>query len=307
MTAPLVVSVPDESMRALIGTDAKDVEVIVWDMKQPSPRADIDMVVVPYMVGNGVLAQLATVKTQLVQSLLNGYDGVEAILPPGHVFANAKSVHETSTAEMTLTLILAMQRGIPDFVRAATRGVWERGWHESLADRDVLIVGYGGVGQAIEQRLLAFETKVTRVASHARSDERGIIYGLDSLYEHLGRADIVIVIVPLNSSTTGLINDRFLATMRDGALLVNVSRGKVADTGALIAHATSGRIRLALDVTDPEPLPDGHPLFALPNVLISPHVGGATSAALPRMVRLVNQQISHLRLGEPPDNVVIRS
>jgi len=117
----------------------------------------------------------------------------------------------------------------------------------------------------------------------------------------------VIVIVPLNPATHHLIDDRFLTTMKDDALLVNVSRGPVADTDALLAHARRGRLRFALDVTDPEPLPDGHPLFALPNVLITPHVAGASSAMSPRIARLVNEQIGRLIAGEEPINVVFRS
>jgi phosphoglycerate dehydrogenase-like enzyme len=259
------------------------------------------------MVSNAVLTQLTNVTTRLVQSQLNGYDGVAEILPAGVVYANAAGVHETSTAELTLALILAAQRGLPDFVRAAQRGQWERKFHESLADRRVLLVGYGGVGRAIEDRLLPFETTVVRLARHARSDERGTIYGFDALEDQLALADIVVVGVPLDESTRGLVNDGFLFAMADGALLVNIARGAVADTQALVEHASTGRLRLALDVTDPEPLPDGHPLFALPNVLISPHVGGATSAMLPRMARLLNAQIDRLVRDEEPANVVLRT
>jgi phosphoglycerate dehydrogenase-like enzyme len=228
-------------------------------------------------------------------------------LPPGHVFANAASVHETSTSELTLALILAAQRGIPDFVRSATQGRWERQWHQSLADRQVLLIGYGGVGKAIEERLIPFEVTLTRVAHHARFDERGEIFSIDSLDELLPTAEIVIVAVPLSDDTTGLVDEAFLSRMQDGALLVNISRGQVADTDALLKHASSGRLRLALDVTDPEPLPDGHPLFALTNVLISPHVGGATSAAVPRLARLLKEQITRLREGKEPINVVLRT
>jgi phosphoglycerate dehydrogenase-like enzyme len=303
----LVVSVPTQQLYDAVAATRSDVDLLLWDMTIPSPREHIDIVVPPYMVGNAVLAQLASVTTRLVQSQLVGYDGVADVLPRGHVFANAASVHETSTAELTLALILAVQRGIPDFVRAASEGRWDRAFHESLADRRVLLVGYGGVGRAIEDRLLAFETTVVRLATRERNDERGHVYGLDSLYEQLALADIVVVGVPLTPETTHLVDDAFLRAMRDGSLLVNIARGKVADTEALLAHATSGRLRLALDVTDPEPLPQGHPLFALPNVLISPHVGGASSAMLPRMVRLLDAQIDRLERGEEPDNVVLRS
>lgn len=306
MTAPLLVSVPGSALRTEIG-DLDGVEFIRWDMDGPPPVEAIDIVVQPYMDGTARLANLAGATVRLVQSQSIGYDGVDAVLPRGNVFANATTVHETSTAELTLALILAVQRGIPQFVRAADEGRWAPARLESLADRTVLLLGYGGVGKAIEDRLLPFETNVIRVASRARDDERGPIHGLDELPDLLPKADIVVVGVPLNSNTTGLVDDAFLSAMRDGALLVNIARGPVADTDAILRHAESGRLRFALDVTDPEPLPDGHPLFALPNVLISPHVGGASTAMMPRMARLVREQVERMLRGEEPVNVVLRS
>ncbi|WP_104191456.1 2-hydroxyacid dehydrogenase [Cryobacterium sp. Y82] len=301
----LLVSLPDSLLLEAVGELPASVEVVEWALDGPAPRPRFDIVVTPYMGKTDRLAHLAGVETRLVQSQSIGYDGVDQVLPAGHVFANAASVHETSTAELTLALILASQRGIPDFVRAADRGEWAPAHHPSLADRTVLLLGYGGVGQAIESRLLAFETTVIRVARTARSDERGAIYGFDSLSELLPQADIVVVGVPLTIETTHLVDDAFLAQMRDGSLLVNIARGPVADTNALLAHATSGRLRLALDVTEPEPLPAAHPLFTLPNVLISPHVGGASSAMLPRMALLVREQIERMLRGETPLNVVL--
>jgi phosphoglycerate dehydrogenase-like enzyme len=303
----LTVSVPGTALRKALGAVPAGVDIVEWDLTGPPPAQAIDIVVQPYMNGSASLASLATVKTRLVQSQSIGYDDVEKVLPPGHVFANAVTVHEASTSELTLALILASQRGIPDFVRAAEQGKWAPARHESLADRTILLVGYGGVGKAIEARLLPFETTVVRVASTARSDENGRIHGIDELPDLLPGADIVVIGVPLNESTTGLVDDGFLARMPDGALLVNIARGKVADTDALVAHAASGRLRLALDVTDPEPLPAGHPLFSLPNVLISPHVGGASTAMMPRMGRLLSRQIERMLRGHEPENVVLRS
>ncbi|MCQ9165911.1 MULTISPECIES: 2-hydroxyacid dehydrogenase [unclassified Arthrobacter] len=303
----LVVSVPDEALRRAFGDIPDGVDVIEWDMAGPAPVDAIDVVVPPYMSGTAVLAALDGVATQLVQSQSIGFDGVADALPPGHVFANAVSVHETSTAELALALILASQRGLPDFVRAAGEGTWAPARHASLADRTVLLVGYGGVGKAIEERLRGFETTVVRVASRARDGENGHVHGIDELAALLPQADIVVVGVPLGENTRHLIDDRFLSLMEDGSLLVNISRGAVADTGALLEHARRGRLRLALDVTDPEPLPDGHPLFALPNVLITPHVGGASSAMMPRMARLLHRQVKALLRGEDPENVVLRS
>ncbi len=303
----LVISVPDSLARGTLGDVPGDVEVVEWDMTGPAPRTHIDIVIPPYLKSPEGLAFLKDVDVGLVQSLTLGYDGVAEFLPPNIVFANAASVHETSTAELTLALILASQRFIPDFVRAAELGKWSPSWHPSLADRTVLLVGYGGVGRAIESRLLPFETTVVRLARHERTDERGQIHGLGSLHDLLPLADIVVVAVLLNDSTHHLVDAEFLSLMPDGGLFVNIARGAVADTAALLAEAQSGRLRLALDVTDPEPLPEGHPLFALPNVLISPHVGGMSSAALPRITRLVHEQMDRMRRGEEPLNVVLRT
>jgi phosphoglycerate dehydrogenase-like enzyme len=264
--------------------------------------------VVPvYLGSNKPLANVAAVTPQLVQVQSIGYDGLEDLLPEGVVLANAATVHEASTAELTVALILASQRGLPDFVRAERTGEWLQSQRPSLADRRVLLIGYGGVGAAIEARLLPFEVEVTRVASKAREDERGHIHGIDELPALLPEAEIVIVVVPLTDGTRGLVDDTFLSALPDDALVVNVARGPVADTEALVRHASSGRIRLALDVTDPEPLPADHPLWSLPNVLVSPHIGGATSAMLPRMARLLRRQIEHLQAGEEPENIVLRT
>jgi phosphoglycerate dehydrogenase-like enzyme len=303
----LLVSIPNDELRDALGQLAGPFELITWDMKGPAPVDAIDIVVPPYMGMTECLTNLKDLTVGLVQSQSVGYDGVADVLPAGMVFANAASVHEASTAELALALILASQRGIPDFVRAAREVRWARAWYPSLADRTVLLVGYGGVGRAVEERLAGFETTVLRVARTERTYEHGRVHGLRSLPELLVRADVVVICVPLSESTTHLVDDRFLSQMRDGSLFVNVSRGAVADTAALVNHARDGRLRLALDVTDPEPLPGDHPLWALPNVLISPHVGGATSAMMPRMARLLEGQIDRMRRGDQPLNVVLRT
>lgn len=303
----LIISVPDSLARAAIGELPDGVDVLEWDMQGPAPVDRIDIVIPPYLQSPDRLTNLEGLDVGLVQSLTLGYDGVAAVLPANMTYANAASVHETSTAEMAMALILASQRAIPDFVRAASEGAWAPAWHQSLADRTVLLVGYGGVGRAIESRLAPFETTIMRLAHRERSDRRGRIHGRDALNELLPTADVVVVAVPLDDATYHLVNAEFLSLMRDDSVLVNVSRGAVADSEALLAAARSGRIRLALDVTDPEPLPDAHPLFGFANVLISPHVGGMTSAALPRIARLVREQVERMMRGEEPINVVLRT
>lgn len=303
---PFVVSLPSPELRDAIGPDVEGVKFVLWDLRDAPPAPTIDLVVPPYL-GRTRFANLADVKVRLIQSQSIGYDGVREVLPAHMVYANAASVHETSTAELALALVLASQRGIADFVRAQGEGRWAQSFYPSLADRTVLLVGYGGVGRAIEARLAGFEVRLVRVARSERTDDAGTVFATSQLATLVPEADVVIVAVPLDESTTALVDDTFLSAMRDGSLFVNVSRGAVADTDALVRHAAAGRLRLALDVTDPEPLPAGHPLFALGNVIISPHVGGASSAMLPRMARLVREQIGRLQRGDEPLNVVIRT
>jgi phosphoglycerate dehydrogenase-like enzyme len=304
MNRKISVSLPDAALREYL-TPNPDVTVFEWDFAGEPPQRQIDIVVPPYMGGPQVLRNLDGVETALVQSQSIGYDGVAEALPAGRVFANAAGVHETSTAELAVAMVLASQREFPRIMRNQQEGEWDTRPTASLADRRVLIVGYGGVGKAIEQRLMPFETSITRVASRQRTDETGIVHGIAELPALLPEHDIVIVGVPLSDATKHLIDDAFLSAMPDGALLVNVARGPVADTEALVRHTASGRIRAALDVTDPEPLPRDHPLWGAPGVIITPHVGGASSAMRPRMGRLLQRQIDLMLAGEPPVNVVL--
>jgi len=230
----LVVSLPGNALLEQLGELPEHVEFVRWDLTGPSPVDAIDIVVPPYMDATDKYKWLAGPKIQLIQSQSIGFDGIENMLPPDLVFANASSVHETSTAELTLALILASQRGIPHFVRASEEGVWRPARYPSLADHTVLLVGYGGVGRAIEERLIPFETTVVRLAHTARTDEHGIIHGFDELSELLPAADIVVIGVPLRDDTRHLVDDGFLSLMRDGTLLVNIARGPVVDTAALL-------------------------------------------------------------------------
>jgi len=252
-----------------------------------------------------VLERLEGVEVGLVQGQSIGYDGVAAILPEGLVFANAASVHETSTAELAVGLAIAAQRHIDAFAVDTAAGRWAPVFAQSLADRRVLLLGYGGVGKAVAARLEPFEVELTPVASRARVEDGVAVHGIDELPELLPRAEIVILTLPGGEATQGLVDDAFLSALPDGALIVNVGRGTLVDTDALVDHVRRGRIRAALDVTDPEPLPDGHALWALPGVLIAPHVGGASSAMRPRVAKLVRTQIERLAAGEPPINVVL--
>ncbi|MEU1971839.1 2-hydroxyacid dehydrogenase [Microbacterium sp. NPDC019599] len=302
---PLIVSVPTEELVRDIHPLPEGVEVVVWPMDDPSPRDAFDLVVPPYMKMATVLERLEGVRVGLVQSQSIGYEGVEDVLPEGLRFANAASVHETSTAELAVALTLASQRRVDAFAVDTANGRWSPVFAESLADRRILLLGYGGVGKAIAARLSGFEVEFTPVASRTREEDGMLVRAVGELPELLPRTDIVIVSLPGGDATRHIVDDAFLAALPDGALVVNVGRGPLIDTDALVDHVERGRIRAALDVTDPEPLPEGHPLWGLPGVLISPHVGGASSAMRPRIARLVRSQIERLARGEEPENVVI--
>ncbi|MEV7885650.1 2-hydroxyacid dehydrogenase [Streptomyces sp. NPDC002817] len=313
MTADVWLPIPPEEIAGL----PQGPDYLFWDggedgrQEFPGDPADCVVYVVPYMKRQSVkvrpLKEMRNLR--LVQTLTAGVDDVLAQLDdivPGVDLCNARGVHEASTAELVLTLTLASLRGIPGFVRAQQQERWQGDFHPALADKSVLIVGYGSIGAAIEDRLVPFEVaRVARVARSARTTERGPVHPLTELPALLPEADVVILSTPLNDTTRGLVNSEFLARMKDGALLVNVARGGVVNTKALLAELESGRITAALDVVDPEPLPVGHPLWQAPGVLISPHVGGPTSAFLPRAKRLLVDQLGRFVNQEPLRNVIL--
>lgn len=305
-----VLSIPnDPGLSEALG-DIPGVEKVLWDLDGPAPRDEFDIVVPPYWGGTKPLARLEGVSVKLVQFQSIGYDGVTKYLPEGLPFANAATVHETSTAELALALTLAAQRGVAEFVREGLEHQWNLRTFPSLADRRVLLLGYGGVCKAIEARLSGFEVaSITRVARSAREEqnlagETVQVHALSELPTLLPEADIVLIGVPGSPETTGLMNAETLALLPDGALVVNVGRGPVIDTDALVAELQTGRLRAALDVTKPEPLPEDHVLWTLPNAVITPHAGGDSTAMQPRMVALIRRQIEHLRAGETPENLI---
>lgn len=302
---PLVVSVPDGRLRADLHPVPDGVEVIEWAMDAAAPRDRIDIVVPPYMNTAGALPRLEGLEVRLVQSQSIGYEGIADVLGDGHVFANAASVHETSTAELAVALMLAAQRHLDDFTRSQDESRWAPVFAESLADRRVLLIGYGGVGKAVAARLAGFEVHLSVVARSARDEDGVRVHAVAELPELLRDAEIVVLTLPGGDQTRHIVGERELSLLPDGALVVNVGRGPLIDTDALVDHVRRGRLRAALDVTDPEPLPPEHPLWTLPGVVISPHVGGASTAMRPRIARLVRTQIERMLAGEPPLNVVL--
>lgn len=302
-----VVSLPEEHWIAALA-DVEGVEAVLWDMKGAPPRDDIALVVPPYMSNPKRLARLAQLpKLQAVQLVTAGFEHAVPYLPDGVALANGRGIHDTSTAELAVGLAIAAQRGIPQAVRGQERGDWLRlAGMPSLADRRALIVGYGSIGVAIAQRLVAMEVSVTAVASRARSGDDLIeeVHGIDELPALLSEHDIVFLILPLTEQTHHLVDAEFLSRMPRNALLVNVARGGIVDTAALVDACASGRVRAALDVTDPEPLPPEHPLWHTDGVLITPHVGGASTAFEPRALRLLREELTRFAAGSPLRNVV---
>ena len=271
----------------------------------PDSIAEVEFYVLPYMKGAEVLERSGEMSNlKVIQTLTAGVENFLPYVPDGVLLCNAAGVHDASTAEMALALMLASGRHLDDFARAQPDGRWEPLFGRALADQRVLIVGYGHIGPAIERRLAGFEVaSVTRIARRSRPGPP-VVHAIDELDRLLPEADVVVVIAPHTPQTEGLISAPQLALMPDGALLVNVARGRLVDTDALVAETGSGRLRAALDVTEPEPLPADHPLWRIPGVLIAPHVGGASSAFFPRADRMVAAQLKRFAAGEELENVI---
>ena len=267
-------------------------------------QPDLDAVTfycLPYMGDAVSIAMIARLPAlAVVQSLSSGVDEVLDAVPPQATLCNGRGLgHEEGTAELALALILASLRGIGSFARQQGERSWSHRRTETLDGKRVLLVGYGPIGAAVERRLLPFGASVSRVS---RTPADGV-HGLADLTELAARADILVACIALHASTRGLVSARVLAALPDGALVVNVARGPVVDAEGLGAELTSGRLSAALDVTDPEPLPAGAE-WGLPNVLITPHIGGDTGAFARRAPGFVAAQAKRHLAGEPLENVV---
>lgn len=307
------IAFPDSNLRNRViaripAHQRANVDLVVYSDAERSAKLskdDVDVVVLPYMDAGATIAMLDELPNlSLVITQSTGYDPVAHLPAQGISVATASGVHTGGTAELALALTLASLRGIDDAVRSQVARIWDHKRHRSLQDRRVMIIGAGEIGAAIAKRFAPFEVELTRVASTARKDEHGTIHGVDELPRLLPHTEVVVLITPLTESTHHLVDKDFLAQLPDNALIVNVARGKVVDTDALVAELATGRLHAALDVMDPEPLPDTHPLWGTPNTLITPHVGGDTSAFEPRVVQILAEQVRRLNDGEPPLNLV---
>lgn len=286
-----------------------DVEIDVWI---PNPYPTRAMRVWPRLRG-----------VRLILSLMTGTEWIPGVAGPHVTICNAHGAHTISTAEWTLGAILAMLKYFPLYLEIQRSGAWKRRFEasahyaqitgdarplyppvmlEELRGKSVLLVGYGAIGKEIERMLAPFHVELARVARTARSTPP--IHAASELDSLLPRAEVVILILPSTAESRHLIGSRQLALMRQGALLVNAARGPIVDTDALVDALNAGRIRAALDVTDPEPLPEGHPLWSCPNLLLTPHVAGSSPQFAPRSLRTAADELRRYIAGEPLHNVV---
>ena len=310
LAAELFSDFPKEvELISLPDTLEHDVDIDVWI---PDPYSNRAIRTWPHLRG-----------VRLVLALLAGTEWIPGVVGPHVTICNAHGAHNISTAEWTVASILAMLKYFPFYLDVQHAGQWKLRYKasanyaeltgdvrpiyppvmlEELTGKKVLLVGYGSIGKEIERMLAPFHVDMVRVARSARTQPEVFVVGdLDKL---LPRAEVVILILPSTPETQGLIGQRQFGLMRQGALLVNAARGPIVDTDALIDALQSGKIRAAIDVTDPEPLPDGHPLWDCPNLLITPHVGGSSPQFARNAVRVAAEELRRYMKGEPLHNVV---
>jgi phosphoglycerate dehydrogenase-like enzyme len=263
---------------------------------------EVDFYCLPYMGNGASTAMIAKMpRLRVLQSLSSGVDNILGSVPEQVTLCNGSGLHhEESTAELAVSLILASLRQLPAFVRDQTRHQWHHRRTDSLDGKRVLLVGYGGMGKAIEQRLQPFGARITRASRTPRDG----VAPLSQLPRLAAGTDILVVCIALAQDTSGLIGGQVLAALPDGAMVVNVARGPIVDAAALAGHLTAGRLCAALDVTDVEPLPADRPEWALPNVLITPHIGGDTWAFARRAPGFVADQAERHASGQPLANIV---
>ncbi|HYG26991.1 MAG TPA: 2-hydroxyacid dehydrogenase [Caulobacteraceae bacterium] len=269
----------------------------------PANAGEVEVVVLPLLYTRPRLGELRRLpRLRLVQTQSAGVDKVTPHVPPGAVLCSAKGANDTSTAEWVLAALLADARELPRRFADQQEGRWRPTFTSTLAGKTVLLVGYGSIAKAVEQRLAGFEVEIVRVAR----GERPGVHAATALPALLGQADAVVLLAPLTDETRGLVDAEFLGRMRDGAVLINAARGELVVTEAFLEEARRGRLRGVLDVTDPEPLPADHALWSTPGVIVTPHIAGATHLMRPRVVRLIGAQLARYRDGAPLENVVPR-
>ena len=254
----------------------------------PAEAEGAEVLVAPFNATDELVEALGRMRAlRLVQLLTAGAETWIGRLPDGVALSDGRGAHGGATAEWIVAALLAVYRHLPLFTAAQADERWDYHTTEELAAKRVLIVGAGDVAEQTVARLAPFEVTTTLVGRRARDG----VHPVDEVAELLPHHDACVVVVPLTDATRGLVDAAFLAAMPDGSVLVNAARGPVVDTDALLAELTAGRLRAALDVTDPEPLPAGHPLWSAPGLLLTPHVGGSVPLAVDRAFRIAAEQI----------------
>jgi phosphoglycerate dehydrogenase-like enzyme len=298
------VLIPDRPEARALDNLPSEVELVFVPQDEPPTPAQLDGVefaVLDPPPPDGTLEALNQADgLKVVQSLSAGVDFLIGKLPDRITLCDAAGVHDASVAEWVAAVLLADAKRIPEFDDARRAGEWR---HQELADVEgmqVLILGHGSIGRAVEVRLAPFHVRFTRIARRARAG----VHAIDELPDLIGQADAIVVLVPLTDATRGLLAADALARMKPGALLINAARGAVVDTDALVAALNERRIRAALDVTEPEPLPEGHPLWSAPGLILTPHVAGDVPRFPQRAMELVAAQVRRHLAGEPLRNVV---
>ena len=267
-----------------------------------SDLSEITFYVPTYMGGRPALELTKKMPNLKILQMPNaGYDDAMEYVRDGMTLCNGKSIHDDSTAELAVGLTIASLRGFPDFVRNQDKSDWVHVKNKSINDRKIGIIGFGSIGTTIAKMLSGFTVEIIPFTQSGRDNTIAIT----DLDKHLPTLDVVILILPLTKESKHLFDAKRLSLMKDGALLVNVARGPIVETDALVKELNSGRITAALDVTDPEPLPNDHPLWRAKGVLISPHVGGNTTAFESRARRLIESQLNLLAEGKPLNNVIV--
>jgi len=261
-----------------------------------SQLEDIEFYVPCYMGGIETLEVIAKMKNlKTVHYSQAGYDDILPLIPENVILCNAAGLHDVSTSELAIGLTIASRRGFAQFMDNQKKGLWQQERKHALADSHVGIVGYGHIGKRIASLLAMFETKVT---PFSRSGADGAVK-ISEFDNYLGDLDVIILILPLNQESRNFFNADRIKKMKDGATLINVARGAIVDTDALVVELNTGRITAGLDVTDPEPLPAGHPLWSAPNLIITPHVGGDSAAFDSRARKMVQEQLARIAENRP--------
>jgi phosphoglycerate dehydrogenase-like enzyme len=306
-SGPCIVTLPMREMLDAFGPVPDGVELALWDMERPFDRPDdVAVAMLPfYFKGRHRWGHVdALPNLRLLQLPSAGYEHAQPHVPAHAALANGRGIHDDETAELALGLTLAALRDIGGFQLDRTRGVWDARQTRSLADKRATVVGYGAIGGEIARRLEAFKVAVTVVARTAREQDGRDVRAFDELPTLVRDTDVLVLIAPHTDETDRIVDAELLAALPDGALVVNVARGRLVDTDALVAELRSGRLSAALDVTDPEPLPEGHPLWTTPNTVLTPHVGGNTDLSVPRSIELMRRQVAALASGAEFENVI---